>query len=221
MAELTKSQNALIDSHSALEEEVARLSNKVLDLEDRSRRIPESVTPDQLHTFLRDLMAFVLPSCSTLDLTIDRVHRIPKPAHLPFHSPRDTIARIHFFQVKDEFLRSLRKITEFLERFRALSIFPDLSAATMLKRKGFAAYTKVLRDNIIQYRWGFPVKLIIYKDATPTICADPPALWNALQTWNLLSAPTNSPPRKRSTGPQAITPLWVGNQSKSRTTPGD
>lgn len=33
---------------------------------------------------------------------------------------------------------------------------------TMLRRKEFSMYTKILRDNNIQYRWGFPVKLIIF-----------------------------------------------------------
>lgn len=53
MTALAKSHNMLIDSHTALEEEVSRLANKVLDLEDRSKRntirmsgIPETVTPD-------------------------------------------------------------------------------------------------------------------------------------------------------------------------------
>lgn len=38
MADFAKSHNLQIDSHTALEEEVARLSAKVLDLEDRSRK---------------------------------------------------------------------------------------------------------------------------------------------------------------------------------------
>lgn len=55
MAELVKSHNTLIDSHSALEEEVTRLASNALDLEDHSQRnniringIPETVTPDAL-----------------------------------------------------------------------------------------------------------------------------------------------------------------------------
>lgn len=86
MSEFAASHNSLIDSHNALEEEVHRLANKVLDLEDRSRRnnirligIPESVLSDQLNTFLTDLLALTLPHRSSLDFIIDRIHRIPKP----------------------------------------------------------------------------------------------------------------------------------------------
>lgn len=72
LAEFSKSHNLLIDANSALEKEVHRLSLKVLDLEDRSRRnyilirgIPKSVLPDQLSKFLTDFMVL------NLDLTID------------------------------------------------------------------------------------------------------------------------------------------------------
>lgn len=228
MSEFAKSHNTLIDSHSALEEEVSRLAAKVLDLEDRSRRnnirirgIPEAVSPQELRSFLTDLMALVLPTCTSLDLTIDRIHRIPKPKNIPPHLPRDTIARIHFFHIKDEFLKTLRKAPDLPDRFRQLAIYPDLSAATMLKRKEYAPLTKVLRDHNVQYRWGFPVKLIIYKDDVPFICMDPAAVREKLQQWNLYSTPTNSPPRKRAAKPQAVTPLWSEKQSRSRKIPGD
>lgn len=156
MAEFAKSHNTLIDSHSALEEEVARLSAKVLDLEDRSRRnnirirgIPESISPDSLRPFLTDLMASVLPSCNPLDFTIDRIHRIPKPKNISPQSPRDTIARIHFFHIKDDFLRALRKNPVLPDRFHHLSLYPDLSVLTVLRRKEFSVYTKILRISSI------------------------------------------------------------------------
>lgn len=81
MAEFATSHNSLIDSHG--EEEVQRLANKVLDLEDRSRRnnirlrgIPESVPPDKLSAFLTDLLALTLPHRSSQYSIIDRIHRI-------------------------------------------------------------------------------------------------------------------------------------------------
>lgn len=111
MSELAKLHNALIDSHSALEEEVTRLSAKVLDLEKHStlnnirfRGIPESVPLNALRPFLTDLMAVTLPNCTQLDLTMNR---IPKPKHLSPLTPRDTIAHIHFYQIKDDFLHAL------------------------------------------------------------------------------------------------------------------
>lgn len=114
MVDLATSHNLLIDSHNTLEEEVRRLVTEVLDLEERSRRnnirirrFPESIAPDQLNVFLTDQLALTLLHCSIQDLTINKIHRIPKPQHLPSQIPRNMIARIHFFQVKEEFLKTL------------------------------------------------------------------------------------------------------------------
>lgn len=94
MAEFAKSLNALIDSYVALEEEVARLSTKVLDLEDRSRHnnirirgIPKSAQAESLRSFLTDLMALAFSS-TQLDInyrldteTKERVASHPKGNH--------------------------------------------------------------------------------------------------------------------------------------------
>lgn len=140
--------NLLIDSHSALEEEVSRLANKVLDCEDRFSRnnirlrgISKTVTLDTLNQFLSDLVAIVLPHYNMHDLIIDRIHRIPKPKHLSPQVHTDTIARIHFYLVKEELLRVLRSQPELPARFKNISIYPDLSAVTMLKQKEFFPYT--------------------------------------------------------------------------------
>lgn len=222
MTNFATSHNLLIDSHTALEEEVHRLSNKVLDLEDRSRRnnirlrgIPESVSPDQLNSFLTDFMALTMPHHSSQDLLIDRIHRLPKPRHLPSHVPRDTIARIHFFTIKEEFLKVLRSQPELPEKFRNLSIYPDLSAATMLRRKEFSAYTKILREAGISYKWGFPVKLIIFKDGSQAVCPDPDTAKEVLISWNLITSQESSPRRTNPPRPEIITPLWSEKNKKN------
>lgn len=224
MADFATSHNLLIDSHTALEEEVQRLSNKVLDLEDRSRRnniqlrgIPESIASDQLNPFLTDLLALTMPHRSSPELLIDRIHRLPKPRHLPSHVPRDTIARIHYFPVKEDFLKALRAQPELPERFQNLSIFPDLSAATMLKRKEFSVYTKILRDAGISYKWGFPVKLILFKDGSQAVCPDPDSAKAALTAWNLIYLQEVSPKRRLPPRPGIITPLWSEKSRRART----
>lgn len=97
--------------------------------------------------FLTDLLALNLPHRAAQDLVIDRIHWIPKPLHLSFQVPRDTIARIHFYLVKEEFLKVVRSQPVLLERFRNLSIYPDFSAATMLRKKEYSQYMKVLRES--------------------------------------------------------------------------
>lgn len=94
-----------------------------------------------------------------------------------------------------------------------LSIYPDLSAATVLRKKEFTLFTKILGDNGIQHKWGFQVNLIV---GSPHICMNLDKVKEVLQQWNLLSMTTNSLPRKRASKPQAITPLWSEKQSKSK-----
>lgn len=83
---------------------MTRIGAKVLDLKDSSRRnniritgIPESVTPDSLRAYLMDLMAFILPSCTSMDLTINRIHHNPKPKILSPHLPQDVNCPYSFF----------------------------------------------------------------------------------------------------------------------------
>lgn len=127
MSDFAKSHNALIDSHLALEVVITSLSANVLDLENCSRHhnlrirgIPENILPDLLHTFLTDLMALILPNCNQLDLTIDCIHRIPKPKNISPHTPRDTIAHIHVFHIKNELLWVIRKASDLPDRIQQL-----------------------------------------------------------------------------------------------------
>lgn len=218
MADFAKSHNSLIDSHTALEEEVNKLSAKVLDLEDRSRRnnirlrgIPETVSPDALKQFLTEMMSITLPNYAPQDLIIDRIHRIPKPKHLGPH-----ITRVHFYHVKEDFLKTLRMQPELPDKFKSISISPDLSAATMLKRKEFSSYTKILRDNNFPYKWGFPVKVIVFRENSTIVCQDPSTIRDALCAWNLLSTPHSSPKQGPVQKPAMITPLWSEKSKRTR-----
>lgn len=69
---------------------------KLADLEDRSRRnnvklwgVPETVPPEDLPKYTRDLMHTILPDASHRDIIIDRIHRIAKPPQLAASVPRD------------------------------------------------------------------------------------------------------------------------------------
>lgn len=103
MGEFSGAHNGLVGAHNHLEDEVASLTAKLADLEDRNRRnniklrsIPESVPPE-LTPFIQQLIKAVLPRTSKHDLLLDRAHRLPKPKSLPESVPRDVIMRIHFF----------------------------------------------------------------------------------------------------------------------------
>lgn len=109
MGEFTQAHNELVKAHNDLEEEFKAHKLKVANLEDRSRRnnikfhrITESVKATELRLFLQRMIADLLPSISPCDIIIDRAHRLPKPSYLPDKIPRDVIARIHFYHIKDQ-----------------------------------------------------------------------------------------------------------------------
>ncbi|XP_069610864.1 zinc finger protein 850-like [Ranitomeya imitator] len=139
MAELVSSHNELWDAHETLQTLATKTHSKALDLEDRSRRnnvklrgIEESVLAGDLKLFLQDFIAAALPQFTPKDIIIDRVHRIPKPSGLGPSVPRDVLARIHFYEMKEDFLQALRKNPTLPERFAHISVFPDLSPDSVM-----------------------------------------------------------------------------------------
>lgn len=92
------------------------MTAKLADLEDRSRRnnnkfcgIPEPVSAMDLKGFLCQLLCTLVPEANDAELVIDRAHRLPKPSFLSDTVPRDVLARIHYFHVKDNAMRAIRK----------------------------------------------------------------------------------------------------------------
>lgn len=110
-----ESHNDMVDAHTAHFEDIAWLKSKVADLEDCSRHqnlklrgIPESVQPSKLPHYVRDLFQATAPSLSPADLTMDRIHRIPKPPFLP-QVPRDVPLWMNYYQVKETILSAFCK----------------------------------------------------------------------------------------------------------------
>ncbi|OCT82952.1 hypothetical protein XELAEV_18025488mg [Xenopus laevis] len=83
----------------------------------------------------------------------------------------------HLEEKLGEFADAHNELVDYQNRTQAeierlsnkLEVYMDLAPATLLKRKTFAEITKILRQNNIPYRWGFPVKLIIQRNGTPTV----------------------------------------------------
>lgn len=68
------------------------------------REIPESVQQGDLREYTITLFKGILPELTDLDVTIDRIYRLPKPAYLPEQIPRDVILRLHFYHTKEEIM---------------------------------------------------------------------------------------------------------------------
>ncbi|CAH2282104.1 Hypothetical predicted protein [Pelobates cultripes] len=141
-------------------------------MEDRARRnnlrfrgIPESVPNAELHNYLLDMFQCLTPETHPDQLIIDRAHRLRRPKHLPTTAARDVIARIHFFHAKERIMKASRK-ADMPEAYSSIKIFADLSADTLHFRKTMGPVTSALRDHNVNYRWGYPAKLLIsYQDA--------------------------------------------------------
>lgn len=118
MGTCTDSFNNMADAHVAPADKIAWFKSKVVDQEDRSRRnnmkirgILESLQPSQLPHYARDLFQVVVPSLTSADLTIDRIHKIPKPSFLPDEVPWNVHLWMHYFQAKETVLLLQKSLT--------------------------------------------------------------------------------------------------------------
>lgn len=141
-------------------EEVTWLKNKLADVEDRSGRnnikirgIPESVLQNDLRQYVQDVISDILPDLSYLDITIDRIHRLSKPAFLPEKVLRDVILRIYYFHVKERLLEAIRNPDNLPEKYSHLQFYPDLSQHTLNTRRSLLPITRALCQNHILYRY--------------------------------------------------------------------
>lgn len=109
-------------------------------------------------------MKETLPDLPLEELVIDRIHRLPKPQHIPAKLPRDTIARIHYYRVKEKInVYTTRRAEHLPDSMQGLAFFADLSAHTMQRRRNPMTITKPIRNHNIPYRWNYPATLIIIK----------------------------------------------------------
>lgn len=158
MGDCIAAHNVIVDSYQECNADVQWLKNKVTDLEDRSRRnnlkfrgIPESISPPELTPYLLQLLKTLLPMENTQDLIIDRAHHIAKPNTLPDMVPRDVLARIHFFNLKDRAMAAARKVRKLPDPFFHISIYADLKAVTLARHRQFAPITEVNgKENSLQ-----------------------------------------------------------------------
>ncbi|OCT56127.1 hypothetical protein XELAEV_18001959mg [Xenopus laevis] len=100
-------------------------------------------------------------------------------------------------QIK-EMLQDMKNTQNWPRHYQQLEIYMDLSPATFIRHKAFAKITKILRQNSIPYRWGYPVKLIIQRNGTPTLSTVTEAK-KALARWDLTTIDDQALPPRRQT----------------------
>lgn len=142
MGEFTSTFNELVDTQNEQEDDLAWIRSRLEDLEDRSRRsnvkihrIPKSVKSPSLKAYLFKLLQEALPDAPLEELTINSIHRLTKPKHIPAHLPRYKIVCIHYFHIKEKLVTVARNTVQLPDCLQGLSIFVDLSAYTMQQKK--------------------------------------------------------------------------------------
>lgn len=118
MEECTDTVNDLVGAYTEQKDDNLWIKAKLADLEDCSCRnnikiqgVPESIPPTGLHKYASTMFSTLLPELPPIELTIDRIHRIPKSRHLEEAIPRYVLLRIHFYQAKEQILSKAREVS--------------------------------------------------------------------------------------------------------------
>lgn len=88
-----------------------------------------------LTLYIQQLTRALLQSVSERDLIIDRAHRLPKPRGVPELAPRDVIARMHIFHIKEGLMQVSRKASQLPDPYQKVKLYADLSQFTIQARK--------------------------------------------------------------------------------------
>lgn len=122
MGEYISSFNSLVDAYTEHSEDIEWLKAKVADLEDMSRRNnikikgkTETIPATQLQQYAKNLFSAPVSSLSTMKLSTDKIHRLPKPAFIALELLRDVLKRVHFYQSKELIISSFRQASSLPE----------------------------------------------------------------------------------------------------------
>lgn len=169
--ELALAYNDLSRDHESLSLALNTLQAQVEDLDNRNRRnnlrlrgIPESET-ELIPTVIR-LFKSLLPDHESAAFKCDRIHRALRPKPPDDKPPRDVILCMKDFLIKEEILRAARNNQRITLDNHVIQIYPDISPATLDRRRGLKEITTALQSAHIRYRWGFPFKLLVPHNGT-------------------------------------------------------
>lgn len=165
-----------------MENQVELLNSRIEDLENRNRRcnlrlvnLPEKVEGSNAVRFLEDWLSNVFETSLTSPLIIERAHRIGR---LPRHAteqkyPRVLIMKFLNFQDRQRVMGAAREMKMVKYQEHRVMFFPDFSAEVRKQRKQFEGVKKRLQSLNIEYRFGYPAKLIVCHNGQNTVCNSP------------------------------------------------
>ncbi|CAH2275499.1 Hypothetical predicted protein [Pelobates cultripes] len=155
--------NTMVTSYEA---DMAHLTTWVDDLDNRGRRlnlrvrgVREGGPSENIPELLRQIFSQVFNGQHMPRLGLIRVHRALRPPPAPEDQPRDIICCLDHFQLKEEILRTARRMGTIRLEGQTIAIYQDLSHCTLLARRALHSVTTTLQQAGIQYCWGYPFSL--------------------------------------------------------------
>ena len=109
----------------------------------------------------------IIPECEEELKDMDRMYFDGNPRR---NYPRDIVITFSKYSSKDKIMKELRKMGQVKYKGKNVMFLQDLAPETLQKRRELKEYSERLREENIQYFWGFPFKMtIIYKGNTHVI----------------------------------------------------
>lgn len=173
---LEKSHQALFDKHE-------KLSEKYMDLENRSRRqnlrivgISEDAEGGHPSRFVADLLQQIL-GAENFDAPpmIDRAHRTLAPKPRAGERPRALVVRMHYYADKEKILQLSREKGKLFYKGSPVHIFPDITPEVGRLRAAFNPVKAKLRAAGVPYSLYFPARLAITVKGSRHMFTDPQA----------------------------------------------
>uniref|UniRef100_A0A3B1JAP9 L1 transposable element RRM domain-containing protein n=1 Tax=Astyanax mexicanus TaxID=7994 RepID=A0A3B1JAP9_ASTMX len=201
-----------------LRRHIDKLTDKMTDLEDRSRRnnirlvgLPEAAEGSDASGFLRANISNWIPALKGRDIEIDRAHRVYSGKENDTGRPRTLIFRVLRWQDRVAILSGARKVYPVKHAQNTLLFFPDFSPVTTAKRKSFSPVMKKMVAMGLQPFLLFPATIKLQHSGKVMMFDSPQKAEDFVQSLSRSSVGEEP----GATGPRAAAYARVGDMDES------
>ncbi|CAH2249108.1 Hypothetical predicted protein [Pelobates cultripes] len=145
--------------------DIAYLTTWVDDLDNCGRRmnlrirgVREGGHSEHIPGTLRQIFTQVLGGQHVPRIGLIRAHRVPRPIPAHEEQPRDIICCLENYHLKEEILRTAKRMEAICMEGQTVSIYQDLSRYTLQARRALRLVTSALQQANIPYRWGYDTR---------------------------------------------------------------
>ncbi|XP_015270911.1 PREDICTED: uncharacterized protein LOC107114007 [Gekko japonicus] len=149
------------------EHKIKELTKNLARQSDRQRRrniiiagISEEITPMQLEQTLCQF--FKENGVQVEQAEIERAHRLYKKQR--GGEPRQVIIAFAREKLKDEVFSTLRRVKDLMFQGKKIFVSHDFSQETLQEKRRLKPYAHKLYKEGINFTWGYPITLIVFRD---------------------------------------------------------